>query len=217
MVLRGIIFDLDGTLLDTLEDIGDAMNRTLVGQGFPAHQIDSYRFFVGDGFTKLISRALPEKERKDETIRRCVEVFRADYGQNFRRKTRPYPGIVDLIEVLFKGPLKLAVFSNKAHDITEKLVTQLLPRRAFHVIWGQRSGTPLKPDPAGALDIARNLGLTPSDFVYLGDSAVDMKTAVAAGMLPVGASWGFRPNEELHESGCKILLNKPMELLDLLR
>ena len=216
MLFKGIVFDLDGTLLNTLEDIGDAVNRILVGQGFPAHGIDAYRFFVGDGFLNLISRALPESERKAETINQCVEIFRVDYGQNFCRKTKLYPGITEMLDALVDRSLKLAVFSNKAHDLTEKLVTQLLRHWTFHAILGQRQGTPPKPEPEGALEIARNLELAPSDFLYLGDSAVDMKTAIAAGMFPVGACWGFRPAEELQEGGCKTLLNKPMEILDLL-
>jgi len=216
MRFKGIVFDLDGTLLDTLEDIGDAVNRTLDGQGFPVHETDAYRFFIGDGFLKLMTRALPEHERASETIDRCMEIFRSDYGQHWARKTRLYPGIADMLDGLIDRGLKLAVLSNKAHDLTRTVVAKLLPHWKFHAVLGQRSGIPPKPDPYGALEIARNLDLAPSDFLYLGDSAVDMKTAVAAGMFPVGACWGFRPAEELKESGSKVLIDKPMEIFDLL-
>jgi phosphoglycolate phosphatase len=216
MGFNAIIFDLDGTLLDTLEDLSDAVNRTLAGQGFPVHEINAYRFFVGDGIIKLISRALPESERTAETIHQCVEIFRTNYGQNWNRKTKPYPGIPDMLDTVVNRGLKLAVLSNKVHEFTEKLVMRLLPEWSFHAILGQKQNVPPKPDPVGALEIVRHLDLVPADFLYLGDSAVDMKTAVAAGMFPVGACWGFRTAEELQKSGCQALVYNPMELLNLL-
>jgi len=216
MGFKGIVFDLDGTLLDTLQDIGDAANRTLKARGFPMHAPDAYRFFVGDGFLKLITRALPETERKTETIDRCLALFRADYATNWNRKTRPYPGIPDLLDALSRKAFKMAVLSNKAHDFTVQMVAALLPRWTFHRVLGLRGGVPAKPDPFGADEIARDLELKPSEMIYLGDSGVDMKTAVAARMFPAGALWGFRPARELEESGAQILLQAPMELLTLL-
>lgn len=216
MRFKAILFDLDGTLLDTLEDLSEAVNRALAGQGFPVHEIDAYRFFVGDGIFKTISRALPESDRTSETIRRCVEIFRTNYGQNWNRKTKPYPGIPDMLNAIVNRGLKLGVLSNKEHEFTKTIVTRHLSKWKFNIILGQKDNVPLKPDPAGALEIARHFDIPPANVLYLGDSAVDMKTAAAAKLFPVGACWGFRTSEELQKSGGKALVYNPMELLALL-
>jgi len=213
---QAVIFDLDGTLLDTLEDIGDAVNRMLSARGLPVHLIDAYRFLVGDGVAKLIARALPADKRDAETVRSCLEAFRADYDRHWNVKTRPYDGVGTLLDALTARGLKRAILSNKPHEFTELCVREFLSRWSFDAVIGQREGVPLKPDPAGALEIALTLGIPPAAFVYLGDTAVDIKTAIAAGMTPVGVLWGFRPAEELRESGAQILIEQPIEVLGLL-
>jgi phosphoglycolate phosphatase len=213
MSYQAVIFDLDGTLLDTLEDIGDAVNRVLSSQGFPVHPIDAYRFFVGDGVVKLIARALPEDKRDAETIRSCLDAYRADYSRHWNVKTRLYDGVSAMLDALTARGLKLAILSNKPHEFTQECVREFLSTWSFDTVIGQRDGGPLKPDPAGALAIARTLGIIPAACLYLGDTAVDIKTAIAAGMTPVGVLWGFRPMEELRESGATILIQQPLEIL----
>lgn len=216
MPYKAILFDLDGTLLDTLEDIGNAVNRVLAGKGFPTHELKVYRDFVGDGAAMLINRALPEGGRKDDTIRACLKEFMEDYRQNCNVMTKPYDGVPEMLDALTARGLKMAVLSNKQHEFTKYCVTEILSNWNFHVILGQRNGVPPKPDPAGALEVARRLNIPPTDFLYLGDSAVDMKTAVASAMFPVGALWGFRSMEELKENGSLALIDQPSGILNLL-
>ncbi len=216
MYFQAVIFDLDGTLLNTLEDIADSANSALMVHGFPGHEVDAYRHFIGDGVTMLISRALPPEKRHEEIIEDCVKSFRDYYSRNWNVSTRAYEDVPRLLEALAKKKVKTAVHSNKPADFTQRCVGELLSDHTFEMILGQQDGIPKKPDPAGALVIASRLALTPSAFLYLGDSAVDMKTAVRAGMFPVGALWGFRTQEELLEHGAKALIAEPMELLRLL-
>ena len=216
MSYKAILFDLDGTLLDTLEDIGNAMNRVLAGKGFPTHEMDVYRYFVGDGAAMFIKRALPEEKRNDDTIRACLKKFMEDYGRNWNVKTKPYEGVPEMLDELTERGLKMAVLSNKPHEFAKQCVTEVLSNWNFDVILGQRNGVPPKPDPAGALEVAGRLNTLPADFLYLGDSGVDMKTAVASTMFPVGALWGFRSMEELKENGSRALVERPAEVLNLL-
>ena len=216
MTYKAVLFDLDGTLLDTIEDIGDAVNRVLEQNGFPAHNLDTYSRFVGDGAANLISRALPEDKRIDTIIRPCLDAFLEDYGKNWNVKTRPYEGIPELLDTLTSRGLKMAVLSNKPHRHTKKCMDGFLFDWSFDVVFGQRDDVPRKPDPAGALEIAEQLHISPADFLYLGDTETDLKTSIAAGMFPVGVLWGFRSAEELKESGAKVLIKSPLEALDLL-
>jgi phosphoglycolate phosphatase len=216
MPYKAIIFDLDGTLLDTLEDLANSANRVLSEKGFPTHRLDSYRYFVGDGSARLITRALPEDKRNDDMIQLCLAAFLKDYRRNWNVKTKPYDGIAEMLDSLSARGLKMAVLSNKPHDFTKQCATELLKNWRFEAILGQRKDVPRKPDPVGALEIAHHLGMSPLDFLFLGDSAVDMKTALAAGMFPVGACWGFRPAKELLENGARALIKRPPEMIDLL-
>ena len=216
MPYKAILFDLDGTLLNTLDDLGDAANRVLAAKGFPTHTLDEYRYFIGDGTAMLITRALPKEQRSDDTIRACLQAFRQDYARNWKAKTRPYDGVTEMLEELAARGLKMAVLSNKSHEFTKRCVADLLPEWTFDVVLGQREAFPLKPDPAGALEVAKRLNIPPPEFLYLGDSAVDMKTAIAAGMFPVGVLWGFRPAQELEKNGAQALIERPSEVLNLL-
>ena len=216
MTYKAIIFDLDGTLLNTLEDLGNAVNRVLAKREFPTHPVDEYRSFIGDGVEKLINRALPEHNRNEDTLRACLKAFREDYHKNWNVNTRPYEGIPELLDVLNERELKVAVLSNKPNDTTNLCVTELLARWRFDVVLGHRDRAPHKPDPAGALEIAHRLNIPPEEFLYLGDSGVDMETAIAARMFPVGVLWGFREAEELEKSGAQALISHPLEVLNLL-
>mgnify|MGYP001444737404 CR=1 FL=1 len=213
---KAVLFDLDGTLLDTLSDIGAAVNRVLAGKGFPAHELDVYRYFVGDGSAMLINRALPKEKRTDDVIRTCLAAYLEDYGRNWNVMTKPYEGIPEMLDALNDRGLKMAILSNKNHELAKRCTKELLSNWNFEVVIGQRNGVPPKPDPAGALEVAKRLNLPPVDFLYMGDSGVDMKTAVASGMFPVGVLWGFRSMGELRDNGSLALINRPSEILSLL-
>jgi phosphoglycolate phosphatase len=212
----GIIFDLDGTLLDTIEDLADSMNQVLTDLGFPTHTLGAYKYFVGEGVEALIRRALPEDQLRPELLDQCLGAFREEYGRRWENKTRPYPGIPELLDHLTGLGLKMAILSNKLDQFTRIMVARLLPRWRFDPVFGARPSVPKKPDPAGALEIAASLNLAPNNFVYLGDTGIDMKTASTAGMVPVGVLWGFRPADELRAQGARWLIEKPGDLVSLL-
>jgi len=218
MPFQAVLFDLDGTLLDTLEDLAASMNAVLARLGLPQHGVAAYKYYVGDGVAQLVRRTLPEQRRgEDALVTQCALQLRAEYSQRWRDKTRPYNGIPELLDALTGAKaLKLAVLSNKPDEMTKLTVRELLPRWRFDAVRGERPGTPRKPDPAAALEVAAQLGLPPGAFLYLGDTNTDMQTALAAGMYPLGALWGFRPAEELAASGAKALIAQPMELLKFL-
>lgn len=216
MPFKAIIFDLDGTLLDTLEDLSSAANRVLEQNGFPTHDTDAYRYMVGDGAVVLMRRALPEDRRTDVIIHDCVRAFREEYERKWKIKTRPYDGVTEMLDALTAHGVKMAVLSNKPDDFTMRCVSEYFSQYIFALVLGQRDTVPLKPDPSGAVEISRFLNIPPSQFLYLGDTAIDMKTAVAAGMFPVGALWGFRSGQELLENGARLLIKRPAELLGLL-
>jgi len=212
----GVIFDLDGTLADTLEDLADAMDRVLSGEGLPAHGYAAYRRMIGHGIRQLVSDALPEDKRDDATIARCFERMMADYGEHSLVKTHPYDGVPELLSALGTRGVKLAVLSNKADAPTRRIVAALFPAGTFDAVAGAQPDVPLKPDPAGALRAAEGLGVAPGRIVYVGDSPTDVRTALAAGMTPVGVSWGFRTPGELVEAGASAVLDHPRELLALI-
>lgn len=210
-----VIFDLDGTLLDTLEDIGRAMNAVLEQRGRPPRPLDEYRHLVGEGMEALARRVLSEPEAEPDAIAEIVRDYRALYDRIWRENSRPYPGVRELLDGLIKRGLRTAVLSNKSHPFTVAMTRELLSH-PFDVIRGARPGVPLKPDPTVALEIATAMGAPPNDMVFLGDTKVDMLTARAAGMVPAGALWGFRDAGELRASGAAVLLERPLDLLALI-
>ncbi len=211
----GVIFDLDGTLVDTLEDIADAMDRVLALEGAPGHSYDAYRYLIGHGIRNLVAESLPPELRDERTMARCYERMIADYGEHSLVKTRVYDGVPELVRALRADGVLLAVHSNKADALTRDIVAALLDASDFVAVAGARPDAPLKPDPAVALAMSARFGLPPARVVYLGDSLVDMRTGTAAGMLPIGASWGFRTRGELLESGARVVIDHPLELLGL--
>jgi phosphoglycolate phosphatase len=211
----GVVFDLDGTLVDTLEDIADAMNRVLALEGAPAHTYQAYRYLIGHGIRNLVTEALPPELRGDDSVARCYSRMIEDYGRNSLVKTRPYEGVPELVRALRDEGVPMAIHSNKSDELTRDIVAALLDPDDFVVVSGARPDAPLKPDPAVALEMAARFGLSPARVVYLGDSLVDMRTATAAGMIAVGALWGFRTREELVESGAAVVIAAPLDLLAL--
>ncbi len=216
MQFQAICFDLDGTLLDSLADLAHCTNTILSKRGFPEHPVDAFRYFVGDGAKMLITRALPEEVRKEPLIEECRQDFETAYRECWDEHTQPYDDIPLLLDELESRKLKLTVLSNKPHEFTLLAVKHLLPNWEFELVLGQREGIPRKPDPAGMIDICEQLKIPAKSFLYLGDTATDMKTATSAGCYPVGVLWGFRPEKELRENGAQAIINAPLELLDLL-
>jgi phosphoglycolate phosphatase len=213
MKFCAVLFDLDGTLLDTLADIADAANLVLKAYGYREHAIDVYKQLVGEGVRVLFERALPSEKRTPPVIEQCAEDFREAYSRLWNIQTRPYDGVQDLLDALVARGVKMAVLSNKPDGFTKRCVAQYFPNSPLYPVLGQRDDVPRKPDPAGALEIAERLSIPADQFVYLGDTAVDMQTAAAAGMYPVGALWGFRSREEIVDGGARKLIERPEELL----
>ena len=210
---KAVIFDLDGTLTNTLADIANAMNGALSEFGLPGWAEDDYRYLVGNGAKVLAQRAVRDRHELAEAVLRS---YQARYEVHCMDLTRPYDGIPELLGTLNERGVRVCVFSNKPDADSKHVVMHYFPDVRFDAIRGQIEGIPVKPDPAGALLIASELGLEPGDFLYLGDTAVDMTCACRAGMHPIGALWGFRDEKELREAGAEQLISEPLALLDLL-
>jgi phosphoglycolate phosphatase len=214
---QAVLFDLDGTLLDTLEDLADAVNAVLASLGHSVHPVDAYRYFVGDGVETLMRRTLPAGAAADEAlVALAVDLQRAEYRQRWHAKTRAYPGVPELLSDLERRGVRMAILSNKPDSFVGEMVRFFFPKVRFEAARGARPGVPVKPDPGSALAVAAEMGIAPEGFLYVGDTNTDMRTALAAGMLAVGALWGFRTEAELRESGAARLIAQPLELLKLL-
>jgi phosphoglycolate phosphatase len=217
MKYRAVLFDLDGTLLDTLEDLAGAVNRGLALLGLPQHKIEAFKYFVGDGREEMASRALPDGRRDRATLEQLVDFINQDYALHWSDHTCLYRGVSDLLDELARRGLKMNILSNKPHDFTLEMASVLLKRWHFESVCGAQPSVPNKPDCTQALQIARRLAIPPSEFIYLGDSDIDMQTAVNAGMFPAGALWGFRTAQELTAGGARVLIDYPTDLLHYLQ
>lgn len=211
MQIKAVFFDLDGTLLNSLEDLADTTNTVLAAHGYATHPLDAYRHFIGDGMEKLLRRAAPA-DIGEERFNQLLIPMREEYGRSWARKTRPYEGIEVMLKKLEDMGILLAVLSNKPHEFALLAVERFFPDAPFAKVQGSPRGGKAKPDPALALAMARDFRLEPAEILFLGDSSTDMDTAVAAGMLPVGALWGFRTREELEKHGARLLLEKPGDI-----
>ncbi|ACF12546.1 Haloacid dehalogenase domain protein hydrolase [Chloroherpeton thalassium ATCC 35110] len=215
MNFSAVLFDLDGTLINTLGDIGNGVNAILRKNGFPEHDIPTYKNFIGDGVRELMSRALPDGVVDEDFITQCVAEFETYYQAHYDVETTLYPGIEDMLDHLAAKGVKFSVFSNKPYDLTHQCVKGILGKWTFLEVLGPKEGIPKKPNPYGAKRIIEKLAISPDQFLYLGDSGVDMKTATSVGMYPVGALWGFRTKEELLAAGAKKTVTHPSEVVRL--
>lgn len=213
MACKAVLFDLDGTLLDTLDEIAAAANKALADRGYPTHGREAYRRFVGDGSLALMERVLPESARSQEMLQACLTDYIENYRNGGSRATAPYPGIPELLTVLARDDIGLAVVSNKPDVLTRISMDTFFNGFSFKAVLGLRNGVPKKPDPAAALEAAAMLGADTSGCWFLGDSPMDMECAQRAGMVPVGVRWGFRPERELLAAGARVMLTHPLALL----
>ena len=213
MQYKAAIFDLDGTLIDSLADLADSANEMLAGFGFPRHDLDKYRYFVGNGSRKLIERCLPAEKADDSAfVDEALAKYKLCYDKNLTHKTVCYEGIMDMLTALQAKHIPLGICTNKHQSAADIIVDKLFPKDMFVSVIGDCKDMPRKPDPKKVLLIAAKMGVKPAEVAYFGDTSVDMDTANNAGMLPIGVTWGFRPQEELVAHGAKILLDTPMEL-----
>ena len=217
MNYKAVIFDLDGTLLNTIDDLTDVMNDVLAEVGAAPHDVEQAKVCVGDGLRNYVLRVLPAARRGDEPlVAHCCERFREEYATRWGIKTRPYDGVPEMLTALAGRGVPVAVLSNKPDEFTQITVRELLGQWRFAAVRGVRADGVKKPDPAGAIEIAAGMGIRPAEFLYVGDTNTDMTTANAAGMFPVGATWGYRSRDELLAHGAKVLIDTPTDLLALL-
>ena len=216
MKFKGIIFDLDGTLVNSLEDIADAMNKVLQSLDYPTHSYDDYQYFIGSGLRNLVSKALPETNNDENQIEKSLNSMIDVYRDNCTNQTKAYQGIVELLNELKSRKLKLGVFSNKADALTKEITKALFPD-VFDPIVGLSTESLKKPNPFEALEISKSWGLQPEEMIFVGDSGIDMQTATNANIHAVGVSWGYRPEKELMENGAQHILNHPLDLIPILQ
>jgi phosphoglycolate phosphatase len=216
-MIRLVIFDLDGTLLDTIADLAAATNQALAHYGYPTHPTEAFRYFVGNGINKLFERALPEADRTEENVMRIRSRFIPYYDVHNADLSRPYPGVIEVLKALSEAGIRVAVASNKYQSATRKLVAQYFPGIPFVEVLGQRDGIAPKPDPTIVFDILHTAGIDKADVLYVGDSNVDMMTAKNAGVKVCGVTWGFRPRAELEAHQPDYLVDKAAEILDIVK
>src|SRR6056297_2946169 len=216
MSLQTIAFDLDGTLLYTLEDIAYAANHVLSKYGFPLYKLDDYRHFVGDGVYMLVSRALPESYRNEALIQKFIEDFSLIYDKQWNKNTRPYPGIQELLKELKQRGLKLAILSNKPDRFTQLCIKEFFSDIHFDLVLGQREDLPIKPDPDLSIFFLTNLQSSPDKTLFVGDTEVDILTAINGDMIPAGVLWGYRGRKELKKAGASFWFENPSDLIALI-
>ncbi len=217
MHIRAVLFDLDGTLLNTLADIAAAVNHALRETGQPPHPVDAYTAMVGSGLRETVRRALPADTAEDtDLLDRCVALMSRAYRAEPARRTVPYQGIPELLEELAERSIPAGVLSNKSDELVRTIVSGTLPEVRFAVVRGLADDAPAKPDPTSALRAAEALRAEPSEILLVGDSEIDMQTARNAGMVPVGVAWGFRAVEDLRSAGARHIVMQPGEIVRIL-
>lgn len=217
--IKAVLFDLDGTLLDTLDDIADSANYALETAGYPTHPVSAYRYFVGQGVDNLVKSIVPEEARTAEHLASVKKIYSERYAGHSMDKTRPYDGLAAAVEELKKTPVKLAVISNKPERDTKAAIAAVFAPGLFDIVAGGRDGVPLKPDPTAVYDILGEFGVSPDETMFIGDTSVDIETAGNAGCVSVGVMWGFRPEEISAAKGGRadFVIDSPSELIDLVR
>ena len=211
-----VIFDLDGTLINTIADLAQSTNHALHALGYPTHEESSYKFRVGNGINKLFERSLPEGEKTEENVLRVRREFIPYYNEHNTDLSRPYAGMEGLLHLLKEKGINMAVASNKYQEATTKIIRHFFPDIPFVAILGQRDGKPIKPDPAVVHEIIELAGVLPSEVLYVGDSGVDMQTGANAGVETCGVTWGFRPRTELETFSPQHIVDEVAEIIPLI-
>ena len=214
---KTVVFDLDGTLLNTIDDLADAGNRVCAARGWPQHTVEEYKYFVGNGIPKLVERFSPPEARTPDQLADTLAAFQADYGAHLRDKTAPYPGIPALLARLKAAGVQLAVFSNKADPLARQVVADYFDAALFDAVRGALPGVPTKPAPQGTLALMQAIGADPAATLYVGDSNVDVDTAHNAGLPCCWVLWGFRTRQELADAGAEHLAADAEELWNVIR
>ncbi len=215
MTIKYCIFDLDGTLINSLYDLADAMNYALERNGFPTHDREKYRFMVGSGISVLADRAMVVPEGTQEEKKASVLAdFNSYYSRHYADLTRPYDGITELLDSLDSRGTGYCVLSNKPDVFTQEIIRRLFPGRKFAAVWGKKDSYPRKPDPASVLAMISSVGAVPEQCIYIGDSDIDMQTAANARLRKIGVSWGFRPVSELTAAGADFIAETPAQILE---
>ena len=209
------IFDLDGTLLDTLLSLANCYNRSLAKHGYPPHKTEAYKHFIGDGAAKCVERCLPTDARSPDIVQTLLTTQQEDYQQTWRDEVAPYPGILPLLESLAERDVKIAVLSNKDQAFTEACINHFFPTFEFAPVVGYSPDTPHKPDPAGAMKIASDWGIPGNQIAFVGDTSMDIETANKSGMDAIGVLWGFRSRQELQDAGARHIVETANEILEL--
>lgn len=216
--IKAIIFDLDGTLLDSMQDIVDSMNKALAESGYPEHKLEAYKDFVGNGLFELCKKSLPASHRKQADVEAIAEKFWNNYEESWYLHTKTYPGVLYLIQLCVSHKIKVAILSNKVHYFTKKMIRHFFRgvminqgKNPFGIYSGEQPDKPIKPDPTRALELADRLKTKPEFIAFVGDQPVDMETAKNAGMIPVGAVWGYAGKEALEQAGAELVFSTASE------
>ncbi|MDZ4120977.1 MAG: HAD family hydrolase [Candidatus Cloacimonadaceae bacterium] len=217
--IKALIFDLDGTLLDTLTDIASSMNKALVTLKLPVHPVEAYKGFVGNGLQDMVKQVLPKSNQTKKHVEEATELFWKYYDINWRDNTKVYPGILYLIKLCLSRKIKLAILSNKPHFYTKQMIRYFFRgalvnyhKNPFGIYSGEQKDKQLKPDPAVALELAERLKAKPEEIVFIGDMAIDIETAKRAGMISFGAAWGYRGKEELSKADADMVFDSAADI-----
>ena len=218
-MIKGVIFDLDGTILNTIDDLADSMNYMLSHFGYPQHSDLFYHMqAVGSGAKNYMKKCLPEAVQGDEAqLEKCLAFYKAYYNEHSSIKTKPYEGVKDMMEFLMEKDIKIAILSNKPDAPVKTLAKKWFSDVNIPFVYGEREGIPRKPEPQGPLAIADEMGLAPSEIAFVGDSDVDIKTGINAGMTSIGVLWGFRTKEQLTDAGAVLLVETAQEFVSLIK
>lgn len=214
-MIKAVLFDLDGTLVNSLADLANSTNYALEKFGFPIHETECFKYFVGDGMPKLIERALPEDKRKEKYIKETLDVFMAHYKEHYCDNTTAYNGISEAVDSILSLGIKAAVVSNKIQNMAETVTNKIFGDR-FSIICGKREGYPAKPDPTLTLEVINELGVTPQECLFIGDSGMDMAVAKNANCIALGVLWGFRNEDELIDNGADFIIKEPGEIIKII-